>query len=97
MDFEYDPKKSQLNLSKHGISLEEAKKLWQVGGWDIPARIIKNEQRFLRIAKLEGKFYSCVYIVRGGLVRLISARRSREVEIKIYQERSGDEKKAEEN
>jgi uncharacterized DUF497 family protein len=29
MKFEYDPQKSQINIQKHGIDFETAKKLWE--------------------------------------------------------------------
>ena len=84
MEFEYDPEKSELNLKKHGVSLEEAKALWLVPGVVIQARSI-DEPRFLRIAELEGKHYSCFFTVREMRIRLISARRSRPEEIAIYE------------
>lgn len=64
MKFTYDDKKSIINQSKHGISLEEAKKLWLVPSMEIAARTI-DEPRFMIIGKLNGKFYSCIYTVRG--------------------------------
>ena len=85
MEFECDPKKSAHNREKHGISLEEAGGLWLVPGIEIEARSI-DEPRFLRIAKSEGKFYSCFFTLRENRIRLISARRSRPEEIAIYEE-----------
>lgn len=85
MKFTYDDKKSIINQSKHGISLEEAKKLWLVPSMEIEARTI-DEPRFMIIGKLNGKFYSCIYTVRGEVIRLISARRSRKIEEEIYYE-----------
>lgn len=96
MEFEYNSKKSASNRQKHGISLEEAKALWFVSGLEIEART-QDEPRFLRIGKLEGKFYSCIYTVRGNVVRLISARRSRREEEKIYEEAAKNEKPRKEN
>ena len=63
MDFEYDPQKSELNRFKHGISFEEAQNLWFVPGVEFAARL-QGESRFLRIACLQGKFYSCVFTLR---------------------------------
>lgn len=94
MDFEYDPSKSQANREKHGVSLEEAKKIWGVPGVEVKAATI-DEPRYLRVGKLEGKFYSCIYTVRGTKIRLISARRSRKEEEKIYEERIKDEQAVE--
>lgn len=92
MDFEYDPSKSELNLKKHGMSLEDAKLLWDVPGIEIKARAEDDEPRFMMIARLNGKFYSCVYTIRQNAIRLISMRRSREAEEKIYEARMNNEK-----
>ncbi len=85
MEFEYDSGKSERNRVKHGISLEEAKAIWLVPGVELEARF-RDEPRFLRIAQLSGKFYTSFFTVREGRVRLISVRRSRSNEIKVYEE-----------
>ena len=96
MKFEYDSKKSQLNRQKHGISLEEAKELWLLIGIEIQART-EDEPRLLRIGKFKEKFYSCIYTSRKDVIRLISARRSRREEEKIYEEKIKNEETREEN
>ncbi len=83
MKFEYDPKKSTSNKAKHGISLEEAEKLWEVTAVEFEAKNI-NEPRFILIGMLDNKLYSCIYTYRGTAIRLISARRSRKSEEKLY-------------
>lgn len=93
MEFEYDLQKSEANERKHGIALEEAKKLWEMPAVTLEGRILQ-ERRFVRIGLLREKFYSCVFTYRDFKIRLISLRRSRDYEIKIYWERSGHEKEA---
>ena len=93
MEFEYDIVKSDLNRQKHGISLEEVKALWLVPGVEVEAKTM-GEPRFLRIGKIKGKFYSCIFTIRKDNLRLISARRSRPEEEKIYE---GEEIREEEN
>ena len=83
MKFEFDPNKSIINESKHGLSLEEAKKLWYVPNIQIQAKTV-DELRFMIIGKINEKFYSCIYTKRGEIIRLISARRSRKTEEEIY-------------
>ena len=85
MKIEYDAKKSTINLDKHGLSLEEAKELWSVTAVEVEARTV-DEPRFMIIGKIKGKFYSCIYTNRGDAIRLISARRSRKSEEKVYHE-----------
>ena len=91
MKFEYDPQKSLANLQKHGVSLEEAVQLWSVVAVEIGART-SDEPRFMIIGKLGGKFHSCIFTKRGEMIRLISARRSRKEEEKIYHEHIEQEK-----
>lgn len=76
MKFEYDNHKSTANKAKHGISLEDAKDLWAVPAVELEAKTI-DEPRYMIIGKINGKFYSCIYTIRGETIRLISARRSR--------------------
>jgi uncharacterized DUF497 family protein len=83
MKFEYDPKKSQTNVDKHGISFEQAQMLWVQPYVEIPA-FSEEETRFLLIGQLDGKCYSCIFTYRGQNIRLISARRSRKKEEEIY-------------
>lgn len=90
MKFEYDPEKSKINLKKHGITLEDAKQLWFVPSVVVEARMAE-ERRWMRIGhikvgQIEGKFYSCVFTMRKEAIRLISARRSRPNEEKLYYE-----------
>lgn len=83
MEFEFDPQKSRLNREKHGISLEEAARLWSVPAVEIEARTA-DEPRLMMIGQFEGKCYSCIFTRRGDKIRLISARRSRRKEEEIY-------------
>ncbi len=89
MIFEYDPEKSESNKRKHGISFDEAKDLWLVPALEAEANCV-NEPRFLKIGKINGKFYTCVFAVRGEVVRLISARRSRKNEERAYEEKTNE-------
>lgn len=84
MEFEYDTRKSDSNRDKHGITLGQAKGIWAVPHVEIAAKTV-DEPRFMVIGKLEGKMYSCICTTRGDLVRLISARRSRQKEEEIYE------------
>ncbi len=86
MEFEYDAYKSEINKEKHGLSLEEAKHLWMSLAVELEART-EDEPRFLRIGRIGEKLYSCIYTQRGNKIRLISARRSRIEEEKLYKEK----------
>lgn len=85
MEFKYDPEKSAANRRKHGLSLDQAKALW-----DVPAVVIRarttGEERLMIIGRLGDKLYSCIYTMREDAVRLISARRSHRKEERLYHE-----------
>lgn len=88
MSFEYDQAKSAVNRDKHGIDFEEAQELWRDPDLlEIPARTT-DEQRWMVIGKLGKKHWSAVITRRGDTIRLISVRRSRDEEVKVYE---GDE------
>jgi len=85
MEFEWDPGKSSLNQQKHGLSFEQAARLWMVPAVEIQARTV-DEPRAMLIGKIQEKFYSCIFTRRGSVLRLISARPSRKKEVMIYHE-----------
>lgn len=85
MEIEYDPKKSAANRKKHGLSLEQAKQLWDVPAVVIRARTV-GEERYMIVGQIGQKLYSAIFTMRGETVRLISARRSRKKEEEIYHE-----------
>ncbi len=85
IQFEYDSLKSEANLLKHGLSLEEAKILWQIPAVEVQARTFE-EPRFMRIGKLNSNYYSCIYTFRGQVIRLISARPSSKNEKQLYED-----------
>jgi len=83
--FEYDKPKSESNKAKHGVDFVEAQALWLDSNLiQIPAPIT-DEPRFLVIGKMRDKHWSAVVTYRNGSIRLISVRRSRIEEIKIYE------------
>lgn len=83
--FEYDPRKSQTNLAKHGIDFEAAKLLWNdLFRIELQARSTA-ELRFLVIGKIQDKHWSAIITYRGKNIRIISVRRSREDEVLLYE------------
>ncbi len=83
--FEYDDKKSQANLLKHGIDFIDAQALWNDPMLlEVPAKT-NDEPRYLMIGLINGKHWSAVITYRGSNVRLISVRRSRNEEVVFYE------------
>ena len=89
MPFEFDPRKSEANARRHGIGFLEAQGLWADPDLlEIPARTT-GEPRFMVIGRLEERHWSAVITYRGESVRIISVRRSRQEEVRIYEEHKG--------
>ncbi len=80
VQFDYDLVKSQINQSKHGIDFEKAKILWSDPYRVEIQAVSTNEPRFMII----GKNWSAIVTYRGSVVRIISVRRSRNNEVKLY-------------
>ena len=86
--FEYDDAKSRANAAKHGIDFEAMRRMWDGVVVAAPARFV-GEDRLLAIGQIDGKFWTAIITERGPALRIISARRNRKNEIKIYQDHSG--------
>lgn len=88
MEFEFDPAKSEANEAKHGIDFNEAMELWDdENRIEIPAHTT-DEQRFLVVGRIAGKHWSGVITYRDEVIRIISVRRSRSEEVKLYESTS---------
>ena len=90
LTFEWDPKKSSLNLEKHGVSFEEAKSVFT----DPFARLIadpdhsEEEDRFILLgASIHSRLLVVCHCIREhDCIRIISARKADSFERKIYEE-----------
>ena len=83
--FEFDEKKSQSNLEKHGIDFVDAKQLWDdTDLLEIPAKTV-DEPRSLVIGMISDNHWSGVITYRGNRIRIISVRRSRKEEVTLYE------------
>jgi len=71
MRFEWDHYKNLSNLTKHGIDFEAAKNLW-------------IEDREIIIGKYQEKLWTAIFTLRGDAIRIISVRRARRKEAKLY-------------
>lgn len=83
--FEFDENKSLTNLAKHGIDFVTAQQLWADPDlMEVQARST-DEPRSLVVGMIDGKFWSAVITYRRDVVRIISVRRSRQVEVQLYE------------
>ncbi len=85
LNFEFDEEKSRSNLNKHGIDFYQAQALWDDPDiLEFPANT-EHEPRFVVIGRIDTKCWSAVITYRRNALRLISVRRSRKSEVKLYE------------
>ncbi|MEM6492598.1 MAG: BrnT family toxin [Pseudomonadota bacterium] len=85
MELEYDHAKSAANFEKHGVGFEDAQAIWLDPNFVvIPAKTL-DEPRFLAIGRITDRCWTAVFTLRDDRIRLISARRSRDTEVAVYE------------
>ena len=85
MKLEFDLEKSEKNKAKHGVDFDEAQLLWEDSdAIGFPAKS-EDEERFALLAVLKGRIWVAFYTLREDRIRLISVRRARKGEIKLYE------------
>ena len=85
MEFEYDRNKSQTNKEKHGIDFVEVQEIWNDENLiEMSAKNV-DEQRYMLIGKIKEKYWSVIITKRSEKIRIISARRSRNEEVNLYE------------
>jgi len=85
MEFAFNPEKSDANAEKHGIDFVDAQLLWLDDMLiEVPARTV-GEPRSLVVGRIADRHWSAVITRRGDTIRIISVRRSRPEEIKLYE------------
>ena len=85
MEFEWDERKAELNLQKHGVSFEEVVAIWNDSDLLIVPARHRSEKRFLAIGKAYIATYTVVHTERGNAIRIISARLATEKERRTYE------------
>ncbi len=84
-ELEFDPRKSAANLAKHGIDFVSAQELWlDPDMLEIDARS-REEPRTLVLGRIGSVLWSAVVTSRVGRIRIISVRRARAEERKLYE------------
>ena len=89
MTFEWDAQKSLTNMEKHGIDFETANSLWLDDRRVEIEMTFPDEKRWALIAKIQEKTWTAIYTVRDETIRLISVRRARPKEVRLYEEETG--------
>jgi uncharacterized DUF497 family protein len=89
MDFEWDPQKAEVNLTKHAVSFQEASTVF---GDPLSLTIpdpdhSDDEQRFILLGQsYSGRLLVVIHTQRGAGVRIIGARLATRRERRSYEE-----------
>ncbi len=85
MEFEWDEKKNRANKSKHGIDFNTATELWNDQGRIEIQTHFPAENRNALIGKIGDKLWTAIFTWRVDTIRIISVRRARKKETKLYE------------
>jgi uncharacterized DUF497 family protein len=89
MKFEWDPRKAEINLRKHGVSFDEAASVFldrlALSGPDPDHSIGESRYITFGVSRL-GRLLSVSHTYRPGAIRIIMARRMTRGERKTYEE-----------
>lgn len=86
--FEWDDKKNEINVLKHGLSFEDACLVF--AGECVTFednRFDYGEQRYITLGNLEDRIVIIVHTYREGKTRIISMRKANDREKEIYKKR----------
>ncbi len=86
MEFEWDEKKAAANSRMHGISFDEAAKVFNDPFVieDIDDRFDYGEERIVATGHVQGVVLKVTFTMRGAICRIISARRATKHEEQDY-------------
>jgi len=84
VEFEFDPRKSEINKAKHGIDFVAAQALWKSKHVLLRAKDAL-ERRYMVIGRIGSEYWSAIITYRGATVRIISIRKSTPSEIDTYE------------
>jgi uncharacterized DUF497 family protein len=85
MEFEWDKNKSRANKSKHGIDFNTATELWNDKDRIEIQTNFPAENRNALIGKIGEKLWTAIFTRRVDAIRIISVRRARKKETKLYE------------
>jgi uncharacterized DUF497 family protein len=85
--FEWDEQKAERNQAKHSISFQFATRAFDD---ENRVTVIDNrrdygEIRYITLAKIDNRLYVVAFTLRSSIIRLISARKANNKEVKRYE------------
>ena len=87
MKFEWDEKKSRANKLKHGVDFNTATELWSYQDRIEIQTNFPAENRNALIGKIGEKLWTAIFTRRVEAIRIISVRRARKKETKLYEQK----------
>jgi uncharacterized DUF497 family protein len=87
--FEWDETKRLKNIEKHGIDFVRADLIFDGLHVLKLAKTVQREVRWTAIGMIDDVHVTAIFTKRGGVIRLISMRRSRNEERREYQKLLG--------
>ncbi len=88
MKIEFDEKKNQLNIAKHGFSLNAFELLnFDLAIYEEDTRKTYSETRFNIFAPIEGRLCVATFTIRNNKYRIISLRKASKKEVKFYEKK----------
>ena len=89
MNFEWDPRKAEINLRKHGVSFDEAGSVFldrlALSGTDPEHSFGESRYITFGMSRL-GRLLAVSHTYRPGAIRIVTARRVTRSERRIYEE-----------
>jgi uncharacterized DUF497 family protein len=89
VNFEWDPRKAEINFRKHGVSFDEAGSVFldrlAVSGTDPEHSLGESRYITFGMSRL-GRLLAVSHTYRPGAIRIITARRVTRGERRIYEE-----------
>lgn len=83
--YEWDERKQQINLAKHGLSFELVERFdWSTAKIETDERYDYGEVRGLAFGRIDGRGYAIVFTYRGPRIRIISLRPMHERELRKH-------------
>jgi len=82
--FEWDDTKRRANVAKHGIDFVEATQVFADVKQFTYRSPHRGEERYVSVGLARGRLIAVVFTRRGDRLRIISARRARQIERERY-------------
>jgi uncharacterized protein len=84
--FEWDEQKRLANLEKHSLDFFDVLEVFEAPHIKVPSTYSGEEERFLAIGLLKGRYVTVIFTTRSESMRIISFRRARHEERQKYSE-----------